>query len=197
MATSGAAQEIIRERDKEIAKIRGFVDLTEEAKNRRIGEIRQWAQEEYEKAKSEEQRQRQLRLERTKKAVYKIPTGRGSDDAEIAQIYQAYRAAYSDVRAATEGIKENPVLANAPQATKRLEPLLDQAERSGDELLARAIYHRAIDLGAQEIVDRFLSTRKTDALNWQNYTEAAAEVRQASGIEALLADGFTERALSG
>jgi hypothetical protein len=39
---------------------------------------------------------------------------------------------------------------------------LDQAERSGDKLLARAAYHRAIDLGIQSVVDAYLASRPAE-----------------------------------
>jgi hypothetical protein len=79
------------------------------------------------------------------------------------------------------------------QVRQTLASILDEAERTGDPLLARAVYHRAIDVGEQGIVDRYLSTRKTEAAAWQRYTEAAQEANQATSFESLLAVGMTDQ----
>lgn len=70
------------------------------------------------------------------------------------------------------------------------------AERTGDTLLARAAYHRAIDLGVQPVVDSYLEGRPKEAQAWQRYTEAAEEVRESRDVMHVLARGLTERALS-
>jgi hypothetical protein len=41
-------QQILQERVRAIAEINGFVDLTQEAKDRRINEVQEWAQRERE-----------------------------------------------------------------------------------------------------------------------------------------------------
>jgi hypothetical protein len=121
--------------------------------------------------------ERAVRLEDTKRSVYRIPTGYGSSDAEIAQIHAAFRSARADVSTATEG-------ASPYEAEQKLRGVMDQAERTDDSLLARPI------------VDRFLSTRKSDAQAWERYTEAAQEASQASGIETLLEGALTQRVFS-
>jgi hypothetical protein len=73
---------------------------------------------------------------------------------------------------------------------------LHQAERTGDTLLARAAYHRAIDLGIQGIVDAYLATRPKEAKAWEDYTQAHREVSQSKDILNVLGRGLTERALS-
>jgi len=50
-----------------VVKIRGFVDLTEEAKNRRIAEVNEKAQAEYAEALEAGERERAERLERSKR----------------------------------------------------------------------------------------------------------------------------------
>lgn len=70
---------------------------------------------------------------------------------------------------------------------------MGQARRTGDHLLERAAYHRAVDLGIQEVVDTFLEGRPKDAAAWQRYTEAAQEAEQAISFEALFATGMTDR----
>ena len=51
----------------------------------------------------------------------------------------------------------------------------------------------AIDVGEQGIVDRYLSTRKTEAAAWQRYTEAAQEAQQATSFESLYATGMMDQ----
>lgn len=182
--------EILNQRNAEVAKIRGFADLTEEAKNRRIAEVNERAQAEYAEAREAGERERAERLERTHKAVFRVPIPAIATDAEEAQIHAAFRAAWSDVYSSTLS-PESP-----EQAQEELERLLHQAERTADKLLARATYHRAIDLGVQSVVDAYLTARPAENRAWEHYTEAYQEVSQSKGIEHVLARGLTERAFS-
>ena len=178
------AQEILRDRDVEIQKIQGYADLTEEAKDRRIAEVTERAQAEYAEAREAENRRIEENVVSSKKAVFGIPASPAYSDAEVAQVHAAFRSAWADVLIATS----NPM-----GAQEELGEILEQAERTGDPLLARAVYHRAIDLGAQGIVESYLSTRKTEAAAWQRYTEAAQEANQATSFESLLAVGMTDQ----
>jgi hypothetical protein len=65
--------EILNQRNAEVAKIRGYADLTEEAKNRRIAEVNERAQAAYAEARETNERERAERLERSKKGVFRIP----------------------------------------------------------------------------------------------------------------------------
>jgi hypothetical protein len=181
-------QEILRDRDAEIAKIQGYADLTQEPKDRRIAAVHEWAQREYAEAREAERERIQQRLESTKQAVFQVPGGYMSSDAEQAQIMAAFRSAWKDVLSATE-VDEGSLLPELQQrqGEQKLTPILEQTERTGDFLLARAVYHRAIDLGAQGIVDKYLSTRKSEATAWQRYTEATQEAEQATSFEGLYA----------
>jgi len=181
--------EILNQRNAEVAQIRGYADLTQEAKERRIAEVRERAQAEYRQAVEDEERERDERLERTKKAVFRVPIPAIATEAEEAQIHAAYRQAYNDVYSSTRTL-ESP-----EQAQEELERHLQLAERSGDKLLARAAYHRAIDLGIQSVVDSYLSSRPAEERAWNSYTEAYQEEQAASGIEGLLGRGLAERAL--
>jgi hypothetical protein len=112
-----------------------------------------------------------------------------SSDAEQAQIMAAFRSARKDVLSATK-IEDRE---SGAQVGQTLASILDEAERTGDPLLARAVYHRAIDVGERGIVDRYLSTRPTEAQQWQRYTEAAQEAQQAASFEALYAQGMIDK----
>ena len=182
-------RQILKERDAEIASIRGRVEWTEEAKNERIAAVHEWAQREYAEAREAERERIQQRLESAKRAVFQVPGGYLSSDAEQAQIMAAFRSARKDVLSATK-IEDRE---SHPQVGQTLASILDEAERTGDPLLARAVYHRAIDVGEQGIVDRYLSTRKTEAAAWLRYTEAAQEANQATSFESLLAVGMTDQ----
>jgi hypothetical protein len=182
--------EILNRRDAEVAQIRGYADLTEEAKERRIAEVRERARSEYEAAEEQETQRREQNLVQRRQAVYRVPASPTYSDAEVAQVYAAFRGAWSDVLSATAN-PESP-----QQVGEKLEQILDQAERTGDTLLARAAYHRAIDLGVQPIVDSYLEGRPKEARAWQRYTEAHQEVSQSKDIGHLLERTLTERAFS-
>jgi hypothetical protein len=173
-----------------VAQIRGYVDLTEEAKNKRIAEVNERAQAEYEEAREAAERETAERLARTRKAVFGILIPVGTTDAEEAQIHAAFRSAYNDVYSATAS-------PDSPQdAEEELGRILQQAERTGDKVLARAVYHRGIDLGAQGIVDSYLSSRPQENRAWESYTQAHQEVSQSRGIGGLLERSLTDRAFS-
>ena len=180
--------EILNQRNAEVEKIRGFMDLTEEAKARRIAEATERAQEEYRQAIEDQERERTERLERTKRAVFRVPVSATATDAEEAQIHAAYRSAYNDVYSSTRGLE------SVAEIQEELERHLQQAERSGDKLLAMAAYHRARDLGIQSVVDTYLSSRPAESRAWEAYTTAHQEANQSKGIDGLLGRAFAERA---
>jgi hypothetical protein len=159
--------EILAERNREVAKIQGFADLTPEAKERRIAAVNEKANAEYSEAQERQKQERESRLK----------------NSERAAIFSSYRSAAADVS-----------LAASPE---ELEGLLTQAERTGDVLLARAAFHAAIDRGHQPLVERYLSTRPKEAKAWERYTSAVEEAQQATGIEGLLGTALFERALNG
>jgi len=183
--------EILNRRNAEVQQIRGYVDLTEEAKQRRIAEVNERARQEYWQAVESEERERAERLERSKAAVFRVPIPSSATDAEEAQIHAAYRAAYNDVYSSTSLFADSPA-----EAQEELERLLAQAERSGDKLLAAATYHRAIDLGIQSVVDAYLASRPAESRAWESYTQAHQEASHARDIGRLLERAYTERALS-
>ena len=167
---------ILNRRNAEVAQIRGYVDLTEEAKNKRIAEVNEKAQAEYAAAREAAERERTERLERTKRAVFRVPVSATATDTEEAQIHAAFRSAFGEVFSSTS--TESP-----GEAEEELGRILQQAERMGDKLLARAAYHRAIDLGVQGIVDAYLASRPQ-------------EDNQSRGVDGLLERALTDRAFS-
>ena len=182
--------EILNERNAEVARIRGYRDLTEEAKERRIAEVNERARAEHRQAVEDEERRRVERLERTKRAVFRVPIPATATDAEEAQIHAAYRQAFDSVYSSTRGL-ESPA-----EVQEELERHLAQAERSGDKLLARAAYHRGIDLGVQSVVDSYLASRPAEERAWNSYTEAHQEESGAKDIGFMLENALTERAPS-
>jgi pyridoxine 5'-phosphate synthase PdxJ len=182
--------EILNRRNAEVAKIRNFLDLTLDAKERRIAEVSEKARAEYAEAVETDKRERAERLEKSKRAVFRVPVSAHATDAEAAQIHAAFRAAYNGVYSSTLS-PESP-----QQAEEELGRILEQAERTGDKLLARAAFHRAADLGVQSVVDAYLDTRPSENRAWESYTAAYQEVNQSRGLEHVLARGLTERALS-
>src|SRR5215212_3021797 len=158
--------QILSERNAEVAKIRGFVDLTEEAKDRRIAEVNERANAEYAAAKEAEKRGREERLKSTQRAVFNVVDDATASPAEKVQIHAAYRQGSGDVYWATMEPGEAPA---------ELEKILKQAERTDDTLMAKAAYHRAIDLGLQPIIDRYLADRPKEERAMERYA-AAVEV---------------------
>jgi hypothetical protein len=180
------AQEILRDRDVELQKIQGYADLTEEAKDRRIAEVTERAQAEYAGACEAENRRIEENVVSSKKAVFGIPASPTYSDAEVAQVHAAFRSAWADVLIAT---------GDPMGAQEELGEILEQAERTGDSLLARAAYHRGLDLRLQPIVDRYLQSRPKEAKALERYTKATEEANQAKDFASFFSHALTERAL--
>ena len=185
MATDPA--EILNQRNAEVAQIRQYADLTEEAKERRIAEVTERYNAEYEALKEAEARRLEENLASAKKAVFNVPVGTSYSDAEVAQVHQAFEGFYSAVLFSTP----NPL-----DAQEGLEEILDRAEKTGNSLLARAVFYRGQELGLQPIVDKYLRSRPKEAKAWQRYTEAQEEMNQASGFEGLLGQAMTDKAFA-
>ena len=184
--------EILNQRNAEVAKIRGYADLTEEAKQSRIADVSERARAEYEETRETQKRDREQRLEQSKGAVFRIPIPLGTSEGEAAQIRGSYRSARSDIESAIA-----PSVGEDQDYTQReLERFLEQAELTGDSELARAAYHVAIRYGIQSVVDAYLQKRPAESKAWQRYTEAAQEAQEAQGIGAILERSLTDRAFS-
>jgi tetratricopeptide (TPR) repeat protein len=179
---------ILQQRNAEIQQIEGYVDLNDEAKNRRITEVTEKANASYQEAKEAEARRIEERVTSTRKAVYGVPASPMYSDAEVAQTHHAFRTAWDDVLFQTH---------DTFAAQEELEELLEGAERRGDALFARAVYHRALDLGLQQVVGSYLSTRPREAKALERYRKALAEAEQARSVEGLLASAMIERQLGG
>jgi hypothetical protein len=89
--------EILSERNAEVSKIRGFVELTDEAKERRIAEVNAKANTAYAEAREAEKRDREARLTNSWKAIFAVVDDVTASPAERAQIFSSYRSAAADV----------------------------------------------------------------------------------------------------
>jgi hypothetical protein len=180
--------QILSARNAEVAKIRGFVDLTDEAKQRRIAEVTERANTAYAEAKEAERRGREERLRSAQRAVFGVVDDASATATERAQIHAAYRHASSEFRWAA--MESEP-----SGTTEGLLDFLDRAERSGDTLMAKAVFHYGVDNGLQPIVDRYLEDRPEENRRWERYTKAVEEDRAAKDVTALLNSALTSRAL--
>ena len=205
MATSQAAQaeqqEIIQTRDSKIAEIEGYQDLTQEAKDRRINEVRQWAAREVRSIQEYDQQKIEKEFTASRDAVFNVPVSPTYSDSERSLTWQAFRSAWAEVSSVSKVKSKDEI----PGAVQTLERILEDAERFGDEHLGHAVFVRATDLAtapivgrsAQALVERYLATRPRVNKAWQRYTRAVQEMNASRGFEHLLADACTERQLKG
>jgi hypothetical protein len=177
-----AERQIIGERDYKIAEVRANQDLTEEAKQRRIDELNQWAGQEITAEREFAQRKIEEEVTSSRRALYGIPEADGAKSAgEREQIYQSWRSARADVFLSTLDPSDAP---------DELQGILDEAERTGDTLLARAAYHRGLDLGLQPTIDKYLADKPEEAKRLQRYNSALEAEQQANSFESLLNAGM-------
>jgi hypothetical protein len=182
--------EILNQRNAEVAKIRGFADLTEEAKERRIAEVNERAQAQYAEAREADERERDERVEKAEKALFETPYPYAASDVEQAQIRALRRSAY-------EGVYNSIALVPDPEyVNEELDRLLTRAERTGDPELADAVYQVATEKGVREVADAYLEKRPQAKRRWEEFVAASQEVSQSRDIMHLIGRSLTERALS-
>jgi hypothetical protein len=180
--------ELLVKHNAEVQKIRGFVDLTDEAKARRLSEAHAKYQGEFAKAKAAERERVEKKVRQTRKAVYGVPGKTTFSDAEGATLHDAYWKSWDRVTSVTENSKTH-------NSKEELEKLLDLAERAGDPILAAACYHRGLDLGVQPVVDAYLDFRDDEAKRLERYNEALEEQRKVNSVEGLLSNAMAGQVL--
>ena len=181
--------EILNRRNAEVAQIRGYVDLTEEAKERRIAEVNERAQAEYAEARKAAEREIRERVEKAEKALFETPYPVAADDLEKAQIRALRRGAY-------DGVYHSLYFLGPEEAREELDRLLTRPERTGDPELADAVYHIATERGERSVADAYLERRPNQKRRWEAFVAANQDAAQSRGVEGILARGLTERALS-
>jgi hypothetical protein len=131
--------EILNQRNTEVAQIRNFADLTDEAKDRRIAEVSERAQAEYADALEAREREISERAQKAERALFETPYPYAASDVEKAQMRALRRGAYESVY---NSIASNP---DPEHVNEELDRLLARAERTQDPELADAVYHVATE----------------------------------------------------
>ncbi len=181
----------IRQRlNEEVERIRGYADLTEEAKQRRIAEAREKAAAEYQEAVEAEERAVQERAEKAEKALFQFSYPYGASEVEMAQWRALRRSAYDAVYDRTTPGFESGDPDSLRNARQELERLLERAERTGGPELAAAVYHVATERGERSVADSYLKTRPKEKRRWEEYVEA---LRENQSLESLFNRAITAR----
>jgi hypothetical protein len=157
---------IKQELDQELAKIRGYADLTDEAKRRRIAEAYEDASQRYRQAIAHQERGEAEKLARLEKRVMGIRYPGAILDGEKELVHMSYRDAYDRAERA---------VSRSEAGDEHLAALLERAERSGDPVLADAVYHVATERGLRGVADSYLASRPEQQKAWEKYTAARGE----------------------
>jgi hypothetical protein len=171
--------QIKQELDRKVAEIRGYADLTDEAKQRRIAEAYAEAEQEYREAVAEEERTIRERAEKAEKAVFAYGDPLGACDVEKAQLRALQRGAYNSVY-------DSLYFLEGGEAREELERLLVRAERTGDPELAQAVYHVATERGERSVADAYLGKRPQEKKRWEGYVEARQEAEALDSLDGKL-----------
>lgn len=189
-------QKIIRERDATIQAIRANATLSEGYKEAQIYAARDSARDEINRMREREQRELAQELLASKKAVWRIPMERDLNQADRERIMEIYRTLADTVSIMTADTKE---------AKEQLNALMDQAERTSDNLLMRVAYHRALELHSaasplggpnlESIMKRFWAENPDDERAVQRHNAAIERSNETRSFEHLYAIGMADRAL--
>jgi hypothetical protein len=181
--------EIIKQRNAEVERIRGYGDLTPEAKERRIAEVQTRAQAEYQEAIASREREIAQRVEKAEKELFRFRYPPLASEAEKAQLRALRRQAYDEVSFAAT-LSEHPI-----EIDEKLEGFLERAERTGDEELALAVFHIATEKGSRKVTDAYLAGRPQEKQRWEEYVAARGEAERSRGIEGMLERGLEAKAM--
>jgi hypothetical protein len=182
-----SATQIRQDLDRELETIRGYADLTEEAKRRRIAEAYEKARPAYERAVEAEEWRIAERVGKSEKAVFATRYPMGTTEAEMASIRAARRSAYNDVY-------NSVAFSGGPQDTEEaLERLLERAERTDDPELADAVYHIATERGSRVVADAYLEKRPAEKKRWDEYVAARQEDENSRAFEGLYGRAMEDR----
>jgi hypothetical protein len=182
--------EILNRRNAEVAQIRGFADLTDEAKQRRITEVSERAQAEYADALEAREREISERVQKAERALFETTYPYVASDVEQAQIRALRRGAYESVY---NFIASDPY---PEHVNEELDRLLARAERTQDPELADAVYHVATERGVRRVADAYLEKRPQAKRRWEEFVAAQTEASELQGMGHILERGLAERALS-
>jgi hypothetical protein len=166
------------EYDRRLEAIRQDPTLSDEGKRQRLlelytdyssrhVEISQRATEEIEKRVADAQ-------ERVLKPFFP----HGLTDAEHQTFLMSYRDANDRVQKILNDASASGTMEGVAQAGEALEALLNQANRTGDEVLAAAIYHNAALREITPIRDAYLEDRPKAKRDWEAHVKARQEQQE-------------------
>lgn len=144
--------------DRIVEAVREDPDLNDQAKRREIGEAYERASRTHNELHGQKQALVQQRLDEARKKAFAPPYVPGADKAQA-------MTSYRDAIARTSGTRD----------VKELEVVLDQANLTGDEVLAKAVLYRSYQLQSELLIGRFLEGRPEARQTWDQFMSAAEE----------------------
>ena len=171
-----------QEFERKVQQIRGYADLTDEAKRRMLSEAYEEAAGRHRELVAERDRKAAERLARLERGVMGIRYPMHATDGDMELARMSYRDAYDRAgRTASEAISERD--------PEKLEALLGRAERSGDAHLADAVYHVSTERGLRSVADSYLAKRPAERKRWEDYAQARQEAESANSLGRFLVGG--------
>lgn len=151
-----------------VAEVRANRDLNDSAKRRMIQEAYDEAAEEHKELAEEEDRAASAAMASTRRAAFSPPKVLGADKAMVA-------VAYRDALDRVEGLRTADELIRA----------LERADRTGDEILAKAVLHRGYELESEKVVGAYLKIYPGERQKWGAFTRAAQDFNDHEGRRKL------------
>jgi hypothetical protein len=139
-----------------VAEIRSNRDLNDEAKKRMIGEAYDEAVAEHRKLVQEEDDALSQTLESAARSALTPPYIPGTDKVMVGMSYRDALNRLADVREPAELLR-----------------VLDRAQKTGDEILAKAVLYRGYELQSQGVVGAYTRAYPGEAHKWSSYMDAA------------------------
>jgi hypothetical protein len=157
-----------------VEEIRSNQDLSDSAKQRMIGEAYDEAANRHGELVAEREEAAAREVAQRERSVFGLAYPK---DMVANRDKEAFRQSYRD--AAFRVFNMEP---------KNLERVLDRAERIGDEQLAQAVYHEALERGMASLANRYREDRLDAQQRWEKYVSAR---KAGESTEGLLFSGYS------
>lgn len=141
----------------DIETVRRNPDLNDAAKKRRIGEIYDKAVAEHKELVEAEDQRVAGELQRATRAALAPPEISGADKAMVAMSYR-------DALDRVEGVRDSDSLLQ----------VLERAQKTGDEVLGKAVLYRGYELESESVVGAYVKTFPREASKYETFMRAAA-----------------------
>jgi hypothetical protein len=199
---------LIGEYNQQVEAIRRDERYSDEYRRQALTELYQSTSARHQEIIQRARESAQRRFDNANKRLFSLRLPAGLSEIEAEPLVMSYRDASSRVEAALDKAagaiaasqsaeSDNPlkmkeaVAARLESKSKVLLSLLDQAERSQDERLAEAVFHKASLEGVADVIESYVSSRPEQRKAWERALKARSELEELKSPKSILSTAYS------